>query len=142
MARIEASGAQVSVGALPVVPGNAGQLRQVFLNLIGNALKFTPPGRRPQVNISAVDSAPRTADAPPCCEIAVSDNGIGFEPAQAAAIFAPFRRLHGREQFEGTGIGLAIVRRVVERHGGEVLAEGRPGQGACFRVRLPLVVGG
>jgi PAS domain S-box-containing protein len=142
VARIEASGAQVSVGPLPVVPGNAGQLRQVFLNLIGNALKFTPPGRRPQVSISAVDATPRAADAPPCCEIAVSDNGIGFEAAQATAIFAPFRRLHGREQFEGTGIGLAIVRRVVERHGGEVLAEGRPGQGACFRVRLPLVASG
>jgi PAS domain S-box-containing protein len=139
LARMEASGAEVDVGPLPTVPGNPGQLRQVFLNLVGNALKFTVAGRTPRISIKATAFAPRTPDKPPSCEISVCDNGIGFDASQAAAIFAPFRRLHGREAFEGTGIGLAIVRRVVERHGGQVVADGRPGQGACFRVRLPLL---
>ena len=67
----------------------------------------------------------------------MEDNGIGFEPKYADKVFAPFQRLHGRHEYEGTGIGLAIVRRIVERHGGQVQADGRPGEGAAFTITLP-----
>jgi PAS domain S-box-containing protein len=137
-ARIEATSARIAVGPLPVVAGEASQLRQVFQNLLGNALKFVVADRVPEIAIAAVPADPPPGAAGAWCEIAVADNGIGFDPAQAGAIFAPFRRLHDRSSYEGTGIGLAIVRRVVERHGGSVRAEARPGEGATFRLLLPL----
>lgn len=131
---IEAKGAVVDVGDLPTIQADPTQLRQVFQNLISNAMKFQGDGAVPHVAIRAV--ATSCGGAPGWC-LTVRDNGIGFEQQHADRIFAPFQRLHGRSEFSGTGIGLAIVRRIVERHGGTITAEGNPGQGACFTIVLP-----
>lgn len=126
---------EVQVGALPAVWGDPPQLRQLFQNLIGNAIKFHAPGVAPRVEVRAHE-LPGEPGEPPMVEIAVRDNGIGFDPADAEVVFQPFQRLHGRDRFEGTGLGLAICRRIVERHLGSIGVETAPGQGAIFRVRL------
>lgn len=134
-ALLEASGGAVDVDALPVLEGDPTQLRQVLQNLIANALKFRAPDRVPQVRIGCVRVT--LDDGRPGWEVTVEDNGIGFDAKYAERIFAPFQRLHTREQFAGTGIGLAIVRRIVERHRGTVRAEAVPGKGARFVLVLP-----
>jgi PAS domain S-box-containing protein len=126
---------RLRIGPLPSVRGDAVQLRQALQNLFANALKYHAPDRPPQVAVDAV--AVRLDDGREAWDIAVADNGIGFDPAQAERIFAPLVRLHGRDAYEGSGLGLAIVRRVVERHGVSVRAEGWPGQGARIVMRLP-----
>lgn len=113
---------------MPTVRGDPELLRQVFANLIGNAVKFTAGSPHPQVQISA-----RTGDGQTVFE--VRDNGIGFEPAAAPRLFKPFQRLHDHG-YEGFGVGLSIVKRIIDRHGGRVWAEGRPGQGASFYFTL------
>jgi len=134
-ARIETSGGAVEIGALPTLEGDATQLQQLLQNLLSNALKFRSPERAPRVRVEA---APAVLDRDrPGWELRVTDNGIGFDARHAERIFAPFQRLHPRQDYEGTGIGLAIVRRIVERHRGWVHAEGREGGGAVFRVLLP-----
>jgi light-regulated signal transduction histidine kinase (bacteriophytochrome) len=133
-ARLESSGGQVEAGPLPTVEGDPTQLRQVFQNLLANALKFRAPERAPRVRISA--EPVRIGDGPGW-QLTFADNGIGFEPRYVERIFGPFQRLHGRQEYEGTGIGLAIVRRIIERHRGTIQAEGRPGEGATFIVRMP-----
>jgi two-component system sensor kinase FixL len=153
---IEKSGARVEVGPLPTIEGDAVQLRQLLQNLIGNALKFQPPGAKPQVRIEGRvvlqpsgrgDTAiftGRAADGGTVtlgeefCELTVQDNGIGFDEQYLDKIFAVFTRLHGRQEYEGTGIGLAVCRRIVDRHGGSITARSQPGRGATFIVRLPL----
>ena len=118
---------------LPVVPVDPGLFRQVFENLLGNALKFTV-GRSPAtISVSVVPDR----EGQGSCVLCIEDNGVGFDPGQASSLFRAFRRLHPAAQFEGTGIGLANVRRIVEHHGGRVWAEGRPGQGARFFVAVP-----
>lgn len=128
----------VTVGDLPVVRGDTTQLRQLFQNLVGNALKFHSPGTPPRVVVSA-----RPLEAakgqPAGWEISVADEGIGLNMAEVPAIFEPFQRLVGRDRYEGTGMGLAICRRIAERHGSAVTCESAPGKGATFRVRLPAV---
>jgi PAS domain S-box-containing protein len=131
--RIEDSGAVVEAEDLPVVECDRTQMRQLLQNLVANAIKFRAPGRAPRIRIAA--SAP--ADLPHALLLSVEDNGIGFDPAYAERIFAPFQRLHGRHEYDGTGIGLAVVRRIVERHHGRIVAIGRPGEGARFEVTLP-----
>lgn len=128
---IAACGAQVEIADLPIVLGDRVQLNQLFTNLIGNAIKFRSPERRLEIHVSSRPVAPGLV------EIAVRDNGIGFAPQDATRILQPFQRLHGRTEYEGTGMGLAICRRVAERHGGSLFAEGRPGEGATFHVSLP-----
>jgi PAS domain S-box-containing protein len=130
--RISESGGRVEVAPLPTIDGDPKQLRQVFQNLISNGLKFAAAARPPVVRIRL---EPGTDDS---VSIVVTDNGIGFDPEYRERIFAPFERLHGREEYEGTGMGLAICRRIVERHGGSIDAEGRPGEGSSFRMTLPL----
>lgn len=133
-ARIESSGGRVEAGPLPTLEADPTQMRQLLQNLLANALKFRDPDRPPQVRLSAAPVRLEGADA---WRLEVEDNGIGFEPRYAEKVFAPFQRLHGRQDYEGTGIGLAIVRRIVERHRGTVQAEGRPGEGARFVIVLP-----
>jgi signal transduction histidine kinase len=131
---IESKGAVVDVGSLPTIQADPTQLRQVFQNLIANAMKFQGDGAVPHVVIRA---DPATCQGLAGWKLTVRDNGIGFEQAHAERIFAPFQRLHGRSEFGGSGIGLAIVRRIVERHNGTIVAEGNPGHGAVFTILLP-----
>ncbi len=128
---IEQAGAKVELGELPTVAVDRRQASQLMQNLISNALKFRREGVTPEVRIEG-SAGPRFA------EIRVIDNGIGFAPEYSDRIFRVFERLHGRGSYPGTGIGLALCRKVAERHGGTVGAEGRPGEGATFIVRLPL----
>jgi PAS domain S-box-containing protein len=129
-AAVEHSGAVVSHGPLPTVAGNLSELTQLFQNLIGNAIKFRREDVVPEVHLTAV----REEDV---WHITVRDNGIGFEAQYAERVFQIFQRLHVRDQFEGTGMGLAIVRKILEHHGGRVWAESQPGHGSAFHFTLP-----
>lgn len=138
--RMEASGARVIADPLPEVEADPVQMHQLLQNLIGNALKFAQPGRAPLVQVRARRLAADEAAAERI-ELCVEDNGIGFDNRYLDRIFAPFQRLHGRQDYEGSGIGLAIVRKIVERHGGRLQADGRPGEGARFSIELPIAAG-
>jgi len=127
---IRRAGATVTVGPLPPVMADAAQLEQVFVNLVSNAIKYRSPDRPPAIAISAE----RTDGM---VEFAVKDNGIGIEAEYFDRIFEMFRRLHTHDQYEGTGIGLAVVKRIVERHGGTVGIASTPGEGSTFYFTLP-----
>jgi signal transduction histidine kinase len=133
--RVEQTGGRVEVGELPTLDADPLQMRQLLQNLIGNALKFHRGGEPPHVRVSG--SAVRDG-GPPRARIVVADDGIGFDMKYLDRIFTPFQRLHGRQEYEGTGMGLAVCRRIVERHGGTLTAESAPGQGARFLVTLPV----
>jgi chemotaxis family two-component system sensor kinase Cph1 len=126
---IEDACATVTMGFLPTVEGDATQLRQVFQNLISNALKFHGDAT-PGIHVSA---------APAGCEwrFALTDNGIGIEPRHADRVFEVFKRLHGASAYPGTGMGLAICKRIVERHGGRIWVEPAQGGGSRFQFTLP-----
>ena len=127
---VEQSAATVSIRTMPTIHADAVQMRQLFQNLIGNALKYRSSDRPPQVDVSATRDADRWV-------IEVADNGIGFEAEQAGRLFDPFHRLQTRADDEGTGLGLAVCSRIVQRHGGTISATGVPGVGASFTVVLP-----
>jgi signal transduction histidine kinase len=141
--RIQQTGGRVEVGDLPTVQADATQMRQLLQNLIGNALKFHKPGEPPLVKVEAeVLNEPmggRHGAGPggTLCRILVQDSGIGFDEAYLDRIFKVFQRLHSRHEYEGTGVGLAICRKIVERHGGIITARSAPGQGARFIITLP-----
>jgi PAS domain S-box-containing protein len=131
---LEESGGTVEVeGTLPTVLGDGGQLEQLFQNLVTNALKFRRPDVAPRVVVRATRDA-EVEDA--LWHFTVRDNGIGFEPQFAEQIFVVFQRLHTRAEYPGTGVGLAICRKIVERHGGTIWAESMPGEGAAFHFTL------
>lgn len=124
------SGASVVVDELPIVNGDPGQLTQVFENLLSNALKFMPSDRVPEIRVSAErDGA--------AWRFAVEDNGIGIDEIHRARIFMMFKRLHGRTEYPGTGIGLALCHKIVSRLGGRIWVEGRPGHGSVFLFTVP-----
>ncbi len=132
--RIERLGATVEIGTLPALNADGLQMSQLLQNLIGNALKFHRPDQPPVVKVtSSLAEADQRS-----CHIVVEDNGIGFEEKYLDRIFQVFQRLHGRNEYEGTGIGLAICRQIAERHGGSITAHSEPGKGAKFIVTLPL----
>ena len=130
-------------GPLPSIDADRSQMLRLFTNLVANALKFRRPDVAPRIQVSAVlleawQGSPADARGETACQIVVSDNGIGFDNKHAERIFAPFRRLHGKGAYPGTGMGLAICRKIVERHRGTISARGTPGAGAEFVVTLPV----
>jgi light-regulated signal transduction histidine kinase (bacteriophytochrome) len=130
--RIAETAGRVELAELPSMFADAGQMHQLFQNLLVNALKFHRAGVPPVVHVSS-----RALPGGDRFELRVQDNGLGFEQQYAERIFGMFQRLHGRSEFEGTGIGLAICRKIVERHDGTIVASGVLGDGAVFSVTLP-----
>jgi light-regulated signal transduction histidine kinase (bacteriophytochrome) len=128
---ISESGAEIVREPLPTVLADAGQLRQLLQNLVSNALKFR--GSKPP---RVVVSAERTGEE---WRVAVVDNGIGIEPKYKERVFEIFKRLHRSEEYSGTGIGLAVCKKIVERHGGRIWLESEPGEGATFSFTVPAV---
>jgi PAS domain S-box-containing protein len=142
--RIEQTKAKVEVGELPTIEGDPLQMRQLLQNLIGNALKFQLPNAQPVIRIegrilkSPFAGTPEEDPYAEQCELTIQDNGIGFDEKYLDKIFAVFQRLHGRNEYEGTGVGLAVCRRITDRHGGTINAKSKPGEGATFIVTLPV----
>ncbi len=151
--RLQQAGGQVEIGELPTLDADRLQMRQLLQNLIANGLKFQKPGTPPVVRVSARILEPaelemRQANSSeneetlrepaPSVEVAVQDNGIGFDEKYLDRIFEVFQRLHGRLEYEGTGMGLAICRKIVQRHNGSITARSSPGEGATFLITLPL----
>jgi light-regulated signal transduction histidine kinase (bacteriophytochrome) len=143
---IQEKGAVIHVEPLPRISGHRRQLQQLFQNLISNALKYSKDEEEPVIRITCREikgeqipvNLSEEEKGRNFYEIEVKDNGIGFEPEYAEKIFQVFQRLHGRSQYSGTGVGLAIVRKVVENHRGYIQAEGHPGKGANFKLYLPV----
>lgn len=134
--RIDSTKGIIEVDALPTVPGDPTQMRQLLQNILSNALKFHKPEEAPKIRIVSnplVDSKDRIK----AYEITITDNGIGFDEKYLDRIFAVFQRLHGRDEYAGTGIGLAVCRKIVERHGGTITASSKPGSGSTFIITLP-----
>jgi light-regulated signal transduction histidine kinase (bacteriophytochrome) len=127
---IQESGASITHDPMPVLPVDRGMMVRLFQNLIGNAIKYRNPDVAPVVHISAEQRALEWV-------ISIRDNGIGFEPAYASSIFMPFKRLHTSDKYPGTGVGLAICRRIVQSQGGRIWAESTPGEGTTFSFTLP-----
>jgi PAS domain S-box-containing protein len=142
--RIEQTKAKIEMGTLPTIEADPLQMRQLLQNLIGNAFKFQPPTGQPVIKIEAkIEKSPLATETDPLpdldvCELVVQDNGIGFDEKYSEKIFAMFQRLHGRSEYEGTGVGLAVCRRITDRHGGTIQAKSKPGEGAAFIIRLPV----
>jgi light-regulated signal transduction histidine kinase (bacteriophytochrome) len=130
---IEENNAEITHDKLPTVTADKTQLNQLFQNLIGNAIKFKKPDKPPKIHISARKDEEKNEYV-----FSVSDNGIGMEPQYAERIFVIFQRLHTRDVYKGTGIGLAIVKRIVERHGGCVWVESSFGVGSTFYFTIPI----
>jgi len=125
------SAALVDVAPLPAVQADPVLMRQAWVNLLSNALKYSAPkGADARIDVSGERDAG-------CVRYRIRDNGVGFDMRYADKLFGVFQRLHAQEEFEGTGVGLAIVQQIVERHGGRITAEARPGAGACFTIELP-----
>ena len=135
LVRIDETGAAISRDAMPTLDADQSQMVRLFQNLIGNALKYAREDEPPAVHLSAENLDGGWV-------FSVRDNGIGIAPEHFNRIFGVFQRLHGRGEYEGTGIGLAICNRIVERHGGRIWVESEPGQGATFTFRLPEGLGG
>ncbi|MEL7436295.1 MAG: ATP-binding protein, partial [Chloroflexota bacterium] len=133
--QVSKANAEICVSELPIIEADKTQMRQLFQNLITNAIKFAREDIPPSV---VIESQLHTSTAILEVEISVSDNGIGFEPRYAERIFSVFQRLHGRGEYEGTGVGLALCRKIVERHNGTIIAHGKPNEGATFMITLPV----
>ncbi len=131
---IAKSRARVEVANLPVIEADPSQIRQLFQNIVSNAIKFSKTDASPEIRIG---SRTVSVSGREFCEIAIEDNGIGIEEKNLERIFGIFERLHGKSEYEGTGIGLAICRKVAERHGGTIRAESIPGEGTRILVTLP-----
>ena len=136
--RIEELGGEVRYQDLPEIEADPTQLRQLLQNLVQNALKFHKPDTPPVVEVAAEILPAPFDDEVPRCRITVADNGIGFDNKYKDQIFTIFQRLHGRNEYEGTGIGLSTCRKIVERHSGTIDADGCPGEGATMIVDLPV----
>lgn len=137
---LEESAAQLHIDPLPTIDADASQMAQVFLNLIANSLKFHPVDMRPIVTVTSEINllSPQLEDNRRWCCLRFADQGIGFEAQYAERVFSLFQRLHSREEYSGTGIGLALCRKIIGRHGGTITAQSNPGEGAVFIIFLPM----
>ncbi len=133
-ALVEQTGGSIRIGPLGCILGDGLQMRQLFQNLIGNGLKYRHPDLPPRLSVEAERG---NSEAGPTLRLLFKDNGIGFDQKQSEKIFALFKRLHGRNEYSGSGVGLAICKRITDRHGGTISARSTPGQGALFTVELP-----
>jgi signal transduction histidine kinase len=145
-ARIEQTGGRVEIEDLLTLDADPMQMRQLLQNLIGNSLKYHRAGVPPLIRVSSQkldepgrESIGESTPASQLCRISVEDNGIGFDEKYLDRIFTVFQRLHKKGEYEGTGVGLAICRKIVERHGGTITARSVPGEGATFVVTLPII---
>ena len=129
--RIIDSRGQVEVTDMPTLEGDMMQMRQLFQNLVGNGLKFHKDNEPPLIKVYSQPSENGY------CEMIVEDNGIGFDEISFEKILKPFERLHGQSKYEGTGIGLAICKKIVDRHNGKITVESQPGKGSKFIITLP-----
>ncbi|OQW49208.1 MAG: hypothetical protein A4S09_03835 [Proteobacteria bacterium SG_bin7] len=136
--RIEQTKGLVEVGNLPTIMADPTQMRQLFQNIIGNALKFHRKGIDPVVKVEGKVLEGIYVNGVPACQVSITDNGIGFDEKYLDRIFTIFQRLHGRHEYEGTGIGLAVCRKIVDRHNGMVTARSKLGQGSTFSISLPI----
>ncbi|MDB5193508.1 MAG: domain S-box protein [Segetibacter sp.] len=141
---IQEKNAEIHIGELPCLDVNRGQMRQVFQNIISNALKFSVPGKSPIIRITSKIISDKCFNSKQdknglFCLISVQDNGIGFDEKYLNNIFALFERLNGKDKFEGTGIGMAIAKKIVDKHKGLITAASKVGQGAKFKIILPIM---
>ena len=141
--KIEETRASIQISSLPVIEAVSAQMKQLFNNLLHNALKFSSKGQQPVITISCQDLYPEEKEIQGLSpdinyyKFIVTDNGIGFEPKETEQIFNIFKRLHAKYEYSGSGIGLAICRKIVDYHHGIIYAEGIPGKGASFIIILP-----
>lgn len=140
--RIAEREAKIQLDTLPIIEGNTGQLRQVLYNIINNALKFIPQDRKPEIvitekKISATELGVSLDRERDYCRISIRDNGIGFDERYANAIFSLFEKLNPKSQYEGSGIGLSIAKKIIDKHHGFIIAKSTIGQGSEFNIILP-----
>jgi signal transduction histidine kinase len=140
---IEEKKARIFISELPVLVGNRGQIRQAFQNLISNALKFAKSDKPPIVKIKGKRLAEKSFDSVEkedggYCLIQVSDNGIGFDEKYIPNIFSLFERLHSKEKYDGSGIGLAITKKIIQKHKGLIHVQSQEGIGSVFEIILPM----
>jgi PAS domain S-box-containing protein len=140
---IEEKGAEIHIDHLPIICVNRGQIRQVFQNILSNALKFARNGKPPVISLRSEYREERSFDGPPTetgpyVMISIRDNGIGFDEKYVNNIFALFERLNSKDKFEGTGIGLAIAKKIIDKHNGLITAHSQEGEGTEFRIILPV----
>ncbi len=137
---LDETGATVEVGPLPVVMCDRTQMRQVMQNILANAVKYRHPDRAPAIGFSAVVTGASGSSPPamPLLELSIGDNGIGLDERYREQIFEPFQRLHSADEYEGSGIGLAICRKIIERHRGTISVTSRLGHGSIFKIVLPM----
>lgn len=137
---IEESGAQIKLDPLPTIMADPSQMNQLFINMLSNAIKFRKAGVKPQVSVGyELVSGELEGYRVNSHLIKIADNGVGFDKEFSEKIFMPFQRLHSRDEFKGNGIGLAVCKRIVERHGGEITVKSETGNGAIFTISLPAV---
>ena len=140
---IQEKGAEIIIGKLPSVDVNKGQMRQVFQNIISNALKFSRADKTPVISINAKRISQKSFDSVEkedgdYCLITIQDNGIGFDEKFVSNIFALFERLNSKDKYEGTGIGMAIAKKIIDKHNGLITASSQEGSGAEFKIILPI----
>ncbi len=136
---ITTSGAQISVGQLPTLAIEPRQIYQVFLNIIGNAIKYRRENVAPIINITSEIKPSDIASQPNFCHLSFSDNGIGFDTTKLADVFTPFQRLVGEGEYSGSGIGMGTVKKIIDRHKGSISATSIIGEGSTFTIILPMI---
>ena len=133
LTKLNPTNAEIVIGPMPLVLADSALLNQVLVNLLGNALKYSAKVEKPRITIAAREANGEV-------EFSISDNGAGFDMHYANKLFGVFQRLHHEKEFEGTGVGLAIVKRIIDRHKGRIWAQAEPGKGATFYFTLPAYV--